>query len=258
MTLSEYKRLEKEKLSKQRLKPLQKISNNFIDNTIAKNNLSALKTIFYLASILRNIDLNKLKEDELIDVTIDTKQMYDYTELTPELVRKNLKAMQETSITFINEFDSWEMGINLLPMYNILYNKRKIELKIFVKIAKLIIDVKRNYTFMNIKELMRLTNKHSIRMLGLLNKLNSYSDDIPKRKHLTLEDLNEFFGTKYRSFYELDKKILTPVKNELDSSSKLSFIYNTNFEVIGKGRPRFKNIIIDVIEQNSYQSKLDL
>jgi len=258
MTLSEYKRLEKEKLSKQRLKPLQKISNNFIDNTIAKNNLSALKTIFYLASILRNIDLNKLKEDELIDVTIDTKQMYDYTELTPELVRKNLKAMQETSITFINEFDSWEMGINLLPMYNILYNKRKIELKIFVKIAKLIIDVKRNYTFMNIKELMKLTNKHSIRMLGLLNKLNSYSDDIPKRKHLTLEDLNEFFGTKYRSFYELDKKILTPVKNELDSSSKLSFIYNTNFEVIGKGRPRFKNIIIDVIEQNSYQSKLDL
>jgi len=164
--------------------------------------------------------------------------------------------MQETSITFINEEEGIEEGINLLPLYKFVYGKHQVKISLFVQIAKMIVDVKKNYTFLNTKELMRLKSKHSLRMLPLLNTIAGYDEEVGKRKKMALEELNEFFGTKHRSLYDLEKKILIPAKEELDNNSKLSFIYDINFESLGKGRPRAKDITIDVIERNSYQGKL--
>lgn len=257
MTIAEYKRKQKEKIEAQKSKPIQKISNNFINNTIAKSNLSAIKTIYYLASILEKFDQLEEQEDKrLVDLTIDTRQMLKYTEMSLPEIRRNLKSMQETSISFINESEGIEEGINLLPLYKFVYGKHQVKISLFVQIAKMIVDVKRNYTFINTKELMNLKNKHSLRLLPLLNTIAGYDEEIGKRKRMTLEELNEFFGTKHRSLYDLEKKILIPVKEELDSNSKLSFVYDINFESIGKGRPRAKDIVIDVIERNNYQGKL--
>jgi plasmid replication initiation protein len=134
--------------------------------------------------------------------------------------------------------------------------KYQIKISLFVKIAKMIVDVKNNYTFINTKELMRLKSKHSLRLLPLLNTLAGYDENIGKRKRMTLEELNEFFGTKYRSLYDIQKKILESVKKELDNNSKLSFVYDLNFESLGKGRPRAKDIVIDLIENSKIQVKL--
>jgi len=48
----------------------------------------------------------------------------------------------------------------------------------------MIVDVKKNYTPMNIKELMKLKKAHSVRILALLNKLDKDKNEnpIPKRK----------------------------------------------------------------------------
>jgi plasmid replication initiation protein len=164
--------------------------------------------------------------------------------------------MQETSITFINEKEDIEEGLNLLPKYKFIYGKHKIEIFIFPRIANMIIDVKRNYTFLNTKELMRLKSKHSLRLLPLLEKISNYDKNIGKRKRLTLEELNEFFGTKYRSYYDLEQKILIPTKEELDKSCKLTFIYDFNYQSLGRGRPRIKEVVIDVVTRNRYQGKL--
>jgi len=263
MTLSEYKRLEIEKKKAKKNKPVvnQKIHNTFLDNTINKSNLSALKTIFYLSSILKDMELNKLNEDSLIDITIDTRDMLQYTDMTMDTIRNNFKTMQETSITFINDDEKWEMGINLLPLYKIIHNKNKVEIKLFVKIAKLIIDVETNYSYLNTKNFMKLDSKHSIRMLGLLNKISNYKKDdieIPKRKIWTLEDANEFFGTKYKTWSEIERKIIVPVKDELDSKSEFTFIYEADFEAIGKGRPAFKRVAIDLKMQKQVQGRLSI
>lgn len=257
MTIAEYKRKQKEKLEAQKAKPLQKISNNFINNTIAKSNLSAIKTIYYLASILEKFDQLEEQDDKrLVDITIDTRQMLKYTEMSLPDIRRNLKAMQETSISFINEQEGIEEGINLLPLYKFVYGKHQVKISLFVQIAKMIVDVKKNYTFINTKELMNLKNKHSLRLLPLLNTIAGYDEEVGKRKRMTLEELNEFFGTKYKNLYEIERKILIPIKEELDNNSKLSFMYDINYESLGKGRPRAKDIVIDVIEKNNYQGKL--
>jgi len=257
MTIAEYKRKQKEKLEAQKYKPLRRISNNFIDSTIAKSNKNAIKTIYYLASILENFDQLEEQEDKtLLNITIDTRQMLKYTEMSLPDIRRNLKAMQETSISFINEKEGIEEGVNLLPLYKFVYGKHQIKISLFAQIAKMVVDVKSSYTFLNTKELMNLKNKHSLRLLPLLNTIAGYGKDVGKRKRMTLEELNEFFGTKYKNLYEIERKILIPVKEELDSSSKLSFVYDINFECLGKGRPRAKDIVIDVIERNNYQGKL--
>jgi plasmid replication initiation protein len=252
---SEYRRLQREKAKSP--KPLQKISNTFIESAIQKSNLNALKTIYYLSTILEEKDLSTLADERIINIEIDTKTMLKFTEMSMIDIRRNVKAMQETSITFIDEKEGFIEGMSLLPRYKIIHGKNKIQLDLYVKISKLIIDVKKNYTFMNIKSLMEFKSKHTIRLLTLLNRLKEYGANIPKRKHLTLEDMNEFFGTKYKTWGEIERRIISPVKEELDNGSALTFIYESNFENLGKGRPKFKNITIDLIERNNYQSKLD-
>jgi hypothetical protein len=249
MTVAEWKRKQKEKLAAQKSKPLQKISNNFIDNTITSSNISAIKTIYYLASIIEEFNQLEQQEDKsLLNITIDTREMLKYTEMSLPEIRRNLKAMQETSITFINEVDQIEEGINLLPLYKFEYGKHRIKVSLFAQIAKMIVDVKKNYTFLNTKDLMKFKNKHSLRLLPLLYTISNYDKDVPKRKRMILEELNEFFGTKYKRLLDIERFILIPVKEELDNNSKLSFLYELNYESLGRGRPRAKDITIDVIE----------
>jgi hypothetical protein len=89
-------------------------------------------------------------------------------------------------------------------------------------------------------------------MLGLLNTIAGYKDKdnnpLPKRKRMTLENLNEFFGTKYRNWNEVERKVIKPVKEELDAHSTKSFIYEANYEALGRGRPSFRDVTIDLIE----------
>ncbi len=257
MTVRQFKKLEVEKLAKQKIKPIQKISNTFINNTLHKSNASAVKTIYYLASILEDMSqLQELEDKELLTVDIDARSMLKYTEITMPELKRNIKAMQETSITFIDEKKRVTEGMNLLPYYEIKDGKMQIKIHLYTRIANMIIDVKKNFTRINTKTLMSLKNKHSLRLLPLLNVIAGYDDNVGKRKHLDLDELNDLFGTRYKRFSEIERKILIPVKAELDTASKLTFIYELNFINLGTGRPKAQNITIDLIERNSYQGKL--
>lgn len=164
--------------------PMRKISNDFLLNTIEKNNTSTLKTLFYIATILRNLDLSNYKKNELVTIEINKKELQEYTMISDDTLRRNIKQMQQTSITFIDEENKTQSGVSLIPRYEIKFGKNKIELDLYSQIAKMIIDVEANYTFMNVKNVMKLDSKHSIRMLGLLNNLDTYSINPTDKKTL--------------------------------------------------------------------------
>lgn len=240
---------------KKRQKVHSKVSNTFIENTIAKNNLSALKTLYYLSSVLEKEDLTNIKDNKIIGIKIDKRDMLKYTGLTANTIIKTTKQMQQTSITFKLPKGGIE-GMSLLPRYNFVPNKNIVEIDLYVRIAKMIVDVKKNYTNLNIKDLMQIRNKHSLRLLALLCRISQYDKDIPKRKHMTLAELNAFFGTKLKTWTDIERKILKPVKQELDNNSKISFAYDPNYENLGRGRPAFKDVTIDVIVKKNYQPNL--
>jgi plasmid replication initiation protein len=243
---------EKKRQAKKKPKVHQKIANTFIENAITYSNVNALKTIYYLSTILEKTDMSQMKDDKIIGIRIDKREMLKYTEMSAPTLRKTTKEMQKTSITFIDEKDGIVEGMSLLPRYKLIPNKNIVELDLYVRIAKMIVDVKKNYTMMNIKEIMKLRRSHSVRMLALLNRISTYKTDeweIPKRKHMTLDELNSFFGTNYKTWNEFERSLLKPVKEELDTHSKKSFIYEANYEILGRGRPSFKDVTIDVIEK---------
>jgi len=72
---------------------------------------------------------------------------------------------------------------------------------------------------------------------------------------MTLDELNLFFGTKYKSWSSIEREIIKPVQEELNKSSTLSFIYESSFERLGRGRPKFKDIIIDIIEPKNTKKR---
>lgn len=250
MTPREAREKKLQKLQEQKAKPLQKISNNFIQSEIFNLNKNALKTVFYLASILEKFDYSK----ELNTLEIDLQKMFKYTEMTVTDVKNNLRAMQDTSITFTDENEDIEEFIVLIPRIKFHYGKNRVEIDLYSKIAKLILNVKDSYTFLNTKSLMSLENKHSLRLLPILNMISRFTG--AKRKRYELEDLNAIFGTKYKNLTDISRYILAPVKEELDAESKLTFVYEIDYMSLGKGRPKATSITIDVVEQKTPQGKL--
>lgn len=240
------------KLQNKKLEIHKKISNTFIENAIANSNISVLKILYYLAMILKKND-GISREKKYKTYTLDLRDMLKYTELKANDIRNNIKKMQQTSITFIDEKNNIESGISLMPEYNFLWNKNKVTIDLNMKIAKLIIEVTDKYTFINTKELMKLKNKHSIRLLPLLHKINGYDN---KQKTLTMSELNSFFGVKHERLLELERSILKKIKDELENNCKLSFNYEINYDNVGKGRPRATSVTIKPILKNNYQTNI--
>lgn len=252
MTPSQWKRMQKEKMEEQKTKPIQKISNSFIDSAVYKSNLGTLKAIYYIATVVHKFDHSK----QLDTIQIDLREMLKYTEMTAQDIRNNLKGMQETSITFVNEKEQLEEYISLLPRIEFKWGKNIVEIDIYSKIAKLIVDAVGQYSFIDTKQLMRLKNKYALKILPILHKISQYDAHVPKRVVYELEDINNLFGTKYKKLAEIERKILLPAKEELDAQSKLSFIYEIKFGNFGKGRPKALNVTIDLIQNNNPQGKL--
>lgn len=233
----------------------QKIANTFIDNAISRSNFSSLKTLYYLSTVLSSTDMSDIQDDKIIGIKIDKREMLKFTDLTVDTIIKTTKQMQETAITFVDA-DGVIEGMSLLPRYKFVPNKNVIELDLYVRIAKMIVDVEKNYTPINIKDLMLVKNAHSLRLLALLCRILNYDKDVAKRKRMSLNELNMLFGTNHKTWTDIERKILKPIKEDLDANSKISFIYEANFDKMGKGRPGFINVDIDPISKHSIQSRL--
>jgi PBP1b-binding outer membrane lipoprotein LpoB len=247
MTRTEWKRKKREELEAQKketkAKPIQKINNSFIENVIHDSNVTALKTVWYLSSILEDFDTTK----DMVTVTIDLRKMLNYTNLNAQDIRENFKNMQKTSITFINEEEEWEEHITLIPRVEFVWGKKIIHIDIYSKIAKLIIDVKKRYTLLNTSELMKLKKKHSLRLLPILKMIQSNNEETKQKKTYVLDEFNELFGTNYKNLTDIERNILLPAKEELESHKIQSFKHEINFDNLGKGRPKAISITIEPI-----------
>lgn len=260
MLPSEWKR--KKEAEAQALKSgkgnIKKIHNSFIQSAITGSNYQALKVIFYLSSILENLEMEK----EHFTVVIDYEKALEFTGITDAEFTRTLKAMQSVSITFIDEVEKYEEYINLLPRIKRLYGKKQVEIDLYAKVARLIVDVPKQIggTMLNVKEICKLKSKHSVRLLPILHMINRFDDHTKKQKTYTLEDLNQIFGVKYRNLNEMEERILKDVQHELNTTSKMGFTYelNTGYHGIAKGRPKALSITIIPVVKKYVQGELDM
>ena len=236
--------------SKPIVNDVAKISNSLIESFVKQNNLVALKTLFYIAR--SNV---ALPSSNLSTVSLDTSHLCDYCGIDIKTLKRNVKQMTETSISISDDYA--ESYITVIPKARFIKGTNKLEIDIYKEILELIWQVERRFTVIDVKSLMNLSSKHSVRMVQLLEMINGFGDPVAKRKVYSLSELNLMFGTKYKRIKQFEAEILTPIKSELDINSKLSFVYQIVFidNPKGRGRPIADKVQIDLV-RNTPQGSL--
>jgi plasmid replication initiation protein len=200
---------------------LVKIKNDLVESFVRQNNLTALKIIFYLA-----YDTNT-STDYLARIRINTKELCEYCNINLGTLKKNIKKMTETSISWKDE--KAEHFVCVIPRARFDYGGY-LEIEMYQDILDMIIGVKNKYTTINAEQLMRMKSKHSARMLLLLEMINGFDEHIPKLKRYELEELNLLFGTNYKRLGQFEQEVLKKAKEDLYNNSKLSFVYDINYD----------------------------
>lgn len=243
------------------------IHNSLIESFIEKNNIVSLKLLLSLSKYFNTC----VEGDELYTFTVDLHNFLSISNINIRTFRANIKSMQESTVTFVSYSESGtseasgtdgvrptlEQFITILPYVDYKYNG-ELTLKLFKPVVDLVYDVKKRFSNVNLTRLMKIKNKHSLRLLLLLEYIDSFSSNVAKRKTYDLLSFNLLFGVSYKNFYEIERKILKPSKDELDQESSLSFIYSFNYDKTtkGAGRPKAVSLTIDLKHNNKRQMKL--
>lgn len=225
------------------------ISNSLIESFMKKGNLSAFKILFFIAQ--SKIEIGS----DVMSLKLDVKHLCDYCNLDVKTLKRNIKQMTETSISIKD--NKSESYITVLPYAKFDYNGG-FEIKMFSEVLQFIKNTKSQFTVIDALQIQKLSSKHSVKMIMLLEYISNFGTDVAKRKYYELDELNLMFDTNYKRLVEFERKIIVPVKNELDNNSKLSFIYSLKFdkETSTVGRAKAVGVTIDVVQSNHYQGKL--
>ncbi len=237
------------KLKKTKPSDLAFISNALIESFIKKGNLVGFKILFYLSRC--DIEIGS----DLMLIKISTKELCDYCKIDIKTLQRNIKQITEMSITVTDEKSM--SYITILPHAKFDYGGT-LEIKMFKEILELIKKTKNQFTVIDTVNVMKLSSKHSVRMIMLLEYIANFDEFVAKRKYYELEELNLMFGTSYKRMGQFEKEILLKAKEELDNNSKLSFVYNIKYhkDENTAGRAKAIGVTIDLIERKDYQPKL--
>jgi len=253
---------------------IAQVDNRVLEAFIKDNDINAFKVLMYIgkSQLDKDIDIESLDDDKLYTVPIRLNPIKDYYNLTTRQIKEGIKKLNRTSINYrrIEDGKDTETFVNLLPKAKINYTDEVFECYVFGEVLKLIYAITA-YSKINVKNFIGLKQKHSARMLLLLERIANYKkievytdpqtlkqtkvDVMPKRQHFELYELNKMFGTKYKSYSLFEKWVLKPCKEDLDLNSKLSFEYTLVKDRVGekvksRGRTPIIHVTIDVIDNS--------
>ncbi len=231
---------------------IAQISNPFLEAFTRNNDLVSFKVLLYIAKakLDKTIDIKKLEDKQTYKVQLKLVNVSKYLNLDIRTIRNAISKLNATSINYrrmVNGKDK-ETFINLLPAGEINYTDDTLDVWVFGELLKQIYATTK-YSYVQTKNFIELTSKHSIRMLLLLERINNFSENVAKRKRYELDELNNIFGTKAKNYSDFEKRVLKPAKKDLDKYSNISFKYLKNKDKIKtRGRARIIGITIDLIK----------
>lgn len=200
------------------------VSNDFVHSIVRNNNNITVKLLFMLV-----YENNITRDNKISTLTIDIKKIKHNLDLDFHNLRRNIKQIQKTIITIKSKKNITDLSLITKCVYD--YDKQMIQIDVYNEILSELYQLKNKYTIIDLDNLFKLNNKHSIKFIQILENINSYDTFIPKVKEFTNLELNSLFGTNYKGFREIERAIINPIKNELDELSNLSFIYDVIYDV---------------------------
>lgn len=227
------------------------VSNDFVNSIIKKNNNITIKLLFMLV-----YENNIIKDKKISTLKIDIRKLKSNLDLDFHNLRRNIKQIQQTIITIKENKNIIDMNLITKCVYD--YDKQIIEIDVYNDVLNELQQLKNKYTIINLDNLFKLNNKHSIRFIQILENINRYDTFIAKTKEFSIDELNKLFDTNYKGFREIERAIIKKIKDELDELSNLSFIYDVIYDLDDNrvGRKAIIGMKIYLKENKQRQLKL--
>lgn len=181
-------------------------------------------------------------------------------------LRGVVRSLQRCIMSFENLDKHYEQDVNIFITGK--YHKGgEIEIEIhkdMLQFFKHLSHELGHYTELNLKEMVQYKSQYTIRLYQLARKLQnigitSNTKNWKQEKNYTLEEFQKIMGSNYKTWQDLERKVLKPAIEELKDNS---FIY-VNYEPIkgykkGQTRGRMGVIEIKILANRvgHYQGKL--
>ncbi len=214
-----------------------------------------------------------LQEMDVFDKKEDTEVVYQAGELTNMLnisdkrvLRGVINSLQRCIMTFKNIDEQWECDVNIF-IKSKYHTGGKIEIRLDYDMLPFFKHLSKeigNYTELNIKEMIQFKSQYTIRLYQLARKLQNIgvtdkSKSWKQEKVYTLDEFQKIMGSSYKTWQDLERKVLKPAIEELKDNS---FIF-VDYEPIKKykegqtrGRAGVREIKIISNRVGHYQGRL--
>lgn len=214
-----------------------------------------------------------LQEQDIFDKKEDTEVVYQAGELLQLLniadkrtLRGVIMSLQRCIMTFKNLDEQWECDVNIFIKAKY-YVGGKIEIRLdydMLPFFKHLSHELGNYTELNIKEMTQFKSQYTIRLYQLARKLQNIgitpkTKTWKQEKVYTIEEFQEIMGSNYKTWQDLERKVLKPAIEELKDNSFIYVAYEPIKEYKEgqtKGRKGVRKIKIIANRVGHYQGKL--
>lgn len=197
-----------------------------------------------------------IKDKKISTLKIDIKKLKQNLDLDFHNLRRNIQNIQKTIITIKNNKNITDLSLITKCVYD--YDRQIVEIDVYNDVLNELQQLKNKYTIINLDNLFKLNNKHSIRFIQILENINTYDKYIAKTKEFSIDELNILFNTNYKGFREIERAIIKPIQNELDELSNLTFFYDViyDIDVARSGRKPIIGMKIFLKENKQRQLKM--
>ena len=230
-------------------------SNNIIEAKY-KLNVIEQKIILFLVSLIKKDEeifkLWKINISELGNfLGIDKKNAYrELKKATYSMLDRKLRLKSKNR----------ELQLNWLASADYFDSEGFVELEISEKLKPFLLQLKKNFTKYNLKDVISLKSAYSIRIYELLKQYEKIGE-----RYFELKDLKEKLGVnnKYNLYKDFKRRVILPAQEELKTKTDIYFDFKEKKEVrkvVGMTFFIKKNINYKtdeiILKKNDYNSEL--
>jgi len=159
-------------------------------------------------------------------------------------LRGVVRSLQRCIMSFKNLEENWEMDVNIFTRGQY-FAGGEIEIRLDEYMIQFFKQLNDNYTKLNIKEIVSLKSKYSIRIYELSRKLQFIKPPYKREIIYSLDEFQEIVGSSYKTWQHLEEYVLKPAKKEINDTTRVYIDYEP-IKKYKKGQTKGRKGVLEI------------